>query len=77
MVVLSKNFFARHWPIQELNGLSTRENVGKSIILPIWHKITHEEVKERSPMLADKLAVSSESGVEAIVKEIVEVLDEQ
>jgi TIR domain-containing protein len=77
VVVLSKNFFGKHWPIQELNGLSTRENVGKNIILPIWHKITHEEVKECSPMLADKLAVSSELGIEAVVKKIVEVLDEQ
>jgi len=77
VVVLSKNFFARHWPIQELNGLSTRENVGKSIILPVWHKISQEEVKEQSPMLADKLAVSSELGIETIVKKIVEVLDEQ
>jgi hypothetical protein len=77
VVVLSKSFFDKHWPIQELNGLSTRETAGKSVILPVWHNITHEEVKERSPMLADKLAVSSKLGVDAVVKKIAEVLDEQ
>jgi TIR domain len=76
VVVLSKSFFARHWPIQELNGLSTRESAGKSIILPIWHEISHDEVKEHSPMLADKLAVRSELGIDAIVAKIAEVLDE-
>jgi hypothetical protein len=77
VVVLSRGFFDKHWPIQELNGLSTRETVGKSVILPIWHNIGHEEIKERSPLLADKLAVSSKLGVDAVVKKIVEVLDEQ
>jgi hypothetical protein len=77
VVVLSKGFFDKHWPIQELNGLSTRESAGKSVILPIWHNITHDEVRERSPMLADKLAVSSKVGIDTVVKKIVEVLDEQ
>jgi len=77
VVVLSKSFFARHWPIQELNGLSTRESAGKNIILPVWHKISHAEVRDQSPLLADKLAVSSDLGIDAVVRKIVEVLDEQ
>ena len=77
VVVLSKNFFARHWPVQELNGLSTRESQGKNIILPVWHKISQAEVKEQSPILADKLAVSSELGVNAVVGRIAEVLEQQ
>jgi len=77
VVVLSKNFFAKHWPVQELNGLSARESGGKTVILPVWHKIGAEEVKEHSPILADKLAVSSELGIDGVVRKIVDVLDEQ
>jgi hypothetical protein len=77
VVVLSKHFFGRHWPVQELNGLSTRERAGKSIILPIWHNITHDEVEEHSPILADKLAVRSDAGLDAVVTSIMEKLDEQ
>ena len=77
VVVLSNNFFAKHWPIQELNGLSTRETPGKNIILPIWHNITGEEVRKHSPILADKLAVPSDVGIDGVVKKIVDVLDQQ
>lgn len=77
VVVLSKSFFAKHWPLQELNGLSARESGGKTVILPIWHKINAAEVREQSPILADKLAVSSEEGIDGVVQKIVDVLDEQ
>lgn len=77
VVVLSKNFFAKHWPVQELNGLSARESEGKTVILPIWHKINATEVREQSPILADKLAVSSDVGIDGVVQKIVAVLDEQ
>src|SRR5262249_18107981 len=40
VVVLSKSFFAKHWPAQELNGLAAKEVKGKKVILPIWHKVT-------------------------------------
>jgi hypothetical protein len=75
VVVLSKNFFAKHWPVQELNGLTTREVKGNKVILPIWHKLGFEEVRAFSPMLADKVAISSDLGVEKLVEEIMSVLE--
>jgi hypothetical protein len=71
---LSKNFFAKGWPVLELNGLVTREVKGNKVILPIWHKITHEEVSTFSPILADRLASSSDLGVEKLV-DILQVLE--
>ena len=76
VVVLSKNFFAKHWPVQELNGLATREVSGKKVILPIWHKVSFEEVGAFSPMLADKLAIPSDVGLEKLVEEIIAVLEQ-
>jgi hypothetical protein len=76
VVVLSKTFFAKHWPVQELNGLATREVGGSKIILPIWHKVDFEEVRAFSPLLADKLAVSSSAGVDKLVEQIIAVLEE-
>jgi hypothetical protein len=75
VVVLSKHFFAKHWPVQELNGLATREVGGKKVILPIWHKVNFEEVREFSPTLADKLASTSDIGVEKLVQGILQVLE--
>src|SRR5450432_638909 len=43
IVILSRTFFDKHWPAQELNGLATREINGEKVILPIWHKVGFED----------------------------------
>jgi hypothetical protein len=55
VVILSNHFFAKHWPTQELNGLATREVNGKKVILPVWHGVTFEDVRQYSPTLADRV----------------------
>jgi len=59
IVVLSNAFFAKKWPEYELNGLVAREMNGVKVILPIWHKVSKDEVLAFSPTLADKLALNS------------------
>lgn len=74
IVILSPHFFDKHWPPKELNGLATRELGGKKVILPVWHKIGFEEVREHSPMLADRLAVKTDQGLENIVREVMKAM---
>ena len=74
IVVLSPNFFAKKWPQDELAGLTARESLGEKIVLPIWHNITADEVRKHSPILADRLAVSSDRGLEHVVEELLRVL---
>jgi len=57
IVVLSEAFFKKEWPQRELDGLASLEVGGKQVILPIWHKITKEQVESYSPTLADKYAL--------------------
>jgi len=72
IVVLSPNFFNKPWAKRELNGLTFREMIEKrNLILPIWHKVTVEEVARFSLPLADKKAVSSVEGINALVRELV------
>lgn len=70
VVILSPHFFEKQWPQQELDGLATRELGGQKVILPVWHKVGFEEVRQYSPMLADKLAVSTGEGLEKIVQKV-------
>jgi len=70
VVILSPDFFEKHWPQQELNGLATRELGGKKVILPVWHKVGFEEVCQYSPTLADRMAVSTREGLEKVVEQI-------
>ncbi len=73
---LSHAFFAKNWPQYELDGLVTREMTGEQVILPLWHRITKNEVLARSPSLVDKLARNtSDFTVEEIATEIAEVIN--
>jgi hypothetical protein len=75
VVVLSKAFFAKKWPQYELDGLAEREMAGRDkVILPIWHEIAHDDVMQYSPSLAGLKAVSSSSGIDKIVGEILSVI---
>ena len=59
IVVLSKQFFAKQWPQQELRGLFARETVGTRVIIPIWYGVTYEDVLAFSSILADKKALNT------------------
>lgn len=71
IVILSEAFFNKEWPQRELDGLFAREINGEKVILPIWHKISKNEVMKFSPIIADMLALNTSSfTIEEIAKEI-------
>lgn len=71
VVVFSSAFFAKGWPQYELDGIVTRSVAGEQNLLPIWHKVSKDEVRAQSPSLADKVARStSEFTVDEIADEI-------
>lgn len=75
VVVLSQSFFGKGWPNYELDGLVTRAVSGEQVILPIWHKVSKQEVMQYSASLADRLARNTATHtVEEIASEIVEVI---
>jgi hypothetical protein len=70
IVVLSPAFFDKKWTQNELNGLIALEDVNRKIILPIWLDVTAAQVRDFSPMLADRVSVSARHGLERVVEEI-------
>lgn len=69
IVVLSHSFFAKKWPLSELNGLFTRDLASdRRFLFPVWHKLQASEVSKFSPMLADRVAISSERGAGEIAE---------
>jgi hypothetical protein len=75
VVILSRDFFSKHWPVQELNGLASREVNSKKVILPIWHDVSFDEVRGFSPILADRVAANSNEGVGRLVDQVLEIVD--
>jgi hypothetical protein len=77
VVVLSGNFFAKQWTQYELDGLVQKEFAGQGRILPIWHKVTHDEVRKASPSLAGRLALNTMThSTDDIVSKLVEMRDQ-
>ena len=74
IVIISANFLAKNWPQWELDGLVAREVEGREMILPVWHNIDFQTVRQHSPMLADRLAVLSRDGLEHVVNELVRAM---
>ena len=74
VVILSHAFFSKEWPQKELDALISREDGRESLLIPVWHEITREDVGRYSPLLADRLAATSDSGVVAVGKQILELL---
>lgn len=80
VVVLSQAFFAKPWTNYELDGLVTRDLAvgGGQIILPIWHRVSKDDVMGYSPTLADRLALTTAtSSIDEIAAELADVVVQQ
>ncbi len=70
VVVLSEAFFNKKWPRIELDELASLETYDETRILPIWHRVTRQQVSDYSAQLADRYAVASDNGLPHIVQAI-------
>jgi hypothetical protein len=72
IVILSHAFFKKKWAQTELNALFSREMLGaKQVILPVWYKISAEEVFKYSPLIADRKAILSQLGIDEICRQLI------
>lgn len=70
IVVFSPSFFNKRWTSFELDGLFAKETAERKVILPIWHRITREDLLRVHPPFADRYAANSAIGIPAIVEAI-------
>lgn len=74
IIILSPNYF-KAWPINELNALFAKyTHQNSKVILPIWHEIQYEEVLNQVPLIADKLAISSNEGIDVVAEALVRAM---
>lgn len=72
LVVLSPHFFEKKWPKRELDGLFTLETSSRNRILPIWHNVTAEDVTQYSLLLADRVGLPTNKGLDVLADKITE-----
>ena len=76
VVILSPNFFERPWPQAELDAIIQKDLSGRGRLLPIWHKLTQDEVANHAPTLAGRLALSTSNySTDAIIEEFISMRD--
>ncbi|MBB4838877.1 hypothetical protein HNP52_001946 [Sphingomonas kyeonggiensis] len=75
VVVLSENFFKKEWPQIELDALLEKEVSGTGRILPIWHKLTRDEIAKYAPTLSGTLALrTADLSTEEIAERLAEMV---
>lgn len=78
VVVFSPSFFGpdKTWPGMEVGAMLAKEDSAyRSRILPIWHRVSKQDVNESFPLLADTFARNTADFTpQRIAQELVEVL---
>lgn len=77
IVILSHYFFKKDWAQIELDGLVQKEIGGKKVILPVWHEITSRDVRKYSPILAGRLAGTTDKGIDPLVEELISAMSDE
>ena len=79
IVVLSKAFLAeRKWTEHEFQGLLARETLDTNVILPLWHKVTEEDIRMYdAPLTLRRAKISETDSYSEIVASIQRKLDHE
>jgi hypothetical protein len=71
VVVLSRAFISMPWPRLELDALAGKAvREGRTVILPVRHHLTIEELSSYSPLLASVPGIDSGAGISAVADAI-------
>jgi hypothetical protein len=76
VAILSENFFHKRWPQQELDALFAQEDQSKKI-LPVWHRLSATDIAHYAPLLADRLAVSTDKGLDRVADDILRAVTQR
>lgn len=77
VVIMSPDYIKSDWCQKELDAFFVREINGNEIILPIYHGLEFEDVKQYSPILANRLSLSTDENIDFIADSIKSFIDNE
>lgn len=77
VVILSPAYFNKTWTKRELAALLSAEEAQGKVILPVRHQVDTHAVREFSPILAGRISVATDDGLDKVVAEIKRVLERE
>jgi hypothetical protein len=74
LVIVSPTFILKHWTQAELDALYGRQMgqpAGQGVILPLWHRVTADDVQQHLPMIVGLKAINTSLwSIEQIADEV-------
>lgn len=70
ILIVSPHSLKKDWTREEFGQLTRARIEGRTRLLPVWHNVTAEEVREHQPGLEDIWSVRSDIGLRAMVREL-------
>lgn len=68
VVVISRDYFVAGWAKKELIALRRHEALRKyKMILPVWHEVDEQQVKNELPFLVNRFAARTDKGLEVVI----------
>ncbi|MDD3416016.1 MAG: toll/interleukin-1 receptor domain-containing protein [Lachnospiraceae bacterium] len=74
IIVCSQKFFGKKWSDYEFKSLLMRQIDSERVILPIWHNVSKEFIREQSLYLMDIKALSSDIPKEELIDGILQIV---
>lgn len=74
-VLLTRTYWDKSWAMSELESLyMIQQTKNTKKILPIWHELSHLDIQEKMPLIADLVAVNTAIGLDEVAKRIAELV---
>jgi hypothetical protein len=75
LVILSPSFLKKPWPERELRGLVSKELGRDKVIIPVWYKVSRDDILAFSLPLADQVAILADNlSISEVAGEILRIV---
>jgi hypothetical protein len=74
VVILTSHYFDKKWTIDELDAFMAREESGIHVVVPIVHEIEPEKIKEKYPLIANRVFSKTTKGLDSVADDIVRIV---
>lgn len=71
VAIISPGYLKASWTRRELHAFASLETKDRKIILPIWHQVTQELVRNELPFQQDRLALSTALGMDVLLPKLI------
>lgn len=74
IAVISSHYIRKKWTKTELGALFAREPEDEKTLIPLWHEITYDELRQKLPIICDRFAFETKNGLEETAQKVYQII---